>query len=247
MATGRQPSSRPLMLFPRVDSQSDINFWVGNALEGPILENFTVTRIVHYKCKDRKQHEFLLVYTRHPSFGVALLCIDRSPKPEHTTSGNLSSRTARDTLSMLSSSPIPAMDRVIVSADGTEQIVTKYFGPSYRLRTLTYPENSLEPSLAQFATLLLVAIQDDYQLYNRSCYWLARVTWEALMTLFPHGKVTPERRNLAPSVCWNCVVPRRYEPQAIVDQYEAEWQKFTQNAVQKEEQHRQEESKVGFI
>jgi hypothetical protein len=225
MATTLQPNPNPdseaEVLFPEGELHSDLGFWAKTSLKSADAEHSFLIRIDHYKCKSGKQHEFLLVHVQHPSSRIAQLCLDRSPKPSgHASSGN--------TFFMVSSSRLPAEDRIIVPAYGTAWNVTKEFGHCYRLRTLTFPES--KPSLVEFSNLLLVTIQDDYQLYHRSCYWFAGLTWEVLKELFPHKVVISQRPIFYPARYWGVVVPQNYETQEVVDRYKVMLRKFKQRA-----------------
>jgi hypothetical protein len=218
------------VLFPKVELHSSLGFWATTSLKSADAERSFVTQVDHYKCRSGKQHEFLLIHVQHPSSRVAQLCLDRSPKPSgHASSGN--------TFFMVSSSRLPAHDRIFVPADGTEWNVTQEFGHCRRLRTLTFPTR--KPSLIEFAILLLVAVEDDYQLYHRSCYWFAGLMWEVLKLLYPHKVINSKRSTFHHATYWCIGVPQNYDTQAVIDRYQDKLQTFI-------EDHRRRQDAVSF-
>jgi hypothetical protein len=239
MATEQHPA-----LIPQEEYQSDIKLWARNTLERADAKRSFLIRIAHYKCKNGKQHEFLLVYVQLPSESITILCLDRTPRPSDRTSSTASpSRPTQDTLSMASSSRVPARDYIIISEGGSEKSIIKSFGPCDRRRTLTF---SKKPSLTEFSTLLLATIQDDcrYQLYTRSCYWFAGATWEALRDIFSDAVEKSEGRAFRPSTYRGVAIPQNYGTREIVDRYKTTWQAFQRKTAQEEEQQRRGKDNV---
>jgi hypothetical protein len=226
-------------LFPSGEYTVPVTTWAASIRHLDGVEGCLLSAVLHYKCEKDKQHEFLVVFIRHPSDAITVLCTDRSPKPVERSSP--SSGEKLDGVSLLSSARLPANDRVMVSRDGTEKTITERFKPFKLLRSLRFQDQA-GPTVSQFAVLLDVvnAHAPEYELYKSQCYWFAGVTYDTLKDLFDSQEDSTTLSKLQRSSYLGLPITQAESSSAIKREYHTRWS-VVETAIVKKQQDRKEQ------
>ncbi|KAJ8593125.1 hypothetical protein M405DRAFT_811557, partial [Rhizopogon salebrosus TDB-379] len=201
-----------------------------------------VERVVHCKCEEDKQHEFLSFEISSPTGSYrATVFVDRrvdvtqgvkqktavmSPSPSQT----------------ISNSGIPlANDLVWLAAKGgdSETSLNNQFGSYLALRTLSFPHDNNRPSAQHLATLLQTASMHErhYKLYAHQCYWFAHTVFESLKKLHPTSLLSHGHHHMKRSQYRGSNFPTADS----VDEVCTEFQKAWGNFLDRKEEHQREQ------
>jgi hypothetical protein len=208
-------------LFPNgTELQSSVSHWTKDVLKGDVAAQCDVLTIKHYKQDGGMDHEFITIEFRHPFNVKNFIRVDRSV--EQTSS-----------VSLVSSSPSPAHDRVVVSSDGVEHKLLPQFPQTYLLRTLKFPSHSL--SVADLAIILRIICElaPHYHLYKSQCYWFVAATWEGIKALFPYQENLISN-NKRPGYYRNVKVDCEIPTNIIVQRYRQELHESREGATQRQ-------------
>ncbi|KAF9237191.1 hypothetical protein BU15DRAFT_63357 [Melanogaster broomeanus] len=159
-----------------------------------------VEDVVHYKCTEGKEHEFLRFQISHPAGPwKAFVFYDRTVK---TCDDNRDPVQFHKAALLCSSSPIstpsfgnfPEMDIIYAaSANSTALKLLGRFSKNHtHVRTLTYNANGVQPSVLDLAMLLKVTSCHAplYRIDENQCYWFSDTVYDALAQLFPDHRTS---------------------------------------------------------
>jgi hypothetical protein len=201
-----------------------------------------VERVVHCKCEEEKQHEFLSFEISSPTGSYrATVFVDRrvnvtqgvkqkaavmSPSPSQT----------------ISNSEIPlANDVVWVAAKGgdSETSLNNQFGNYLTLRTLTFPHDNNRPSAQHLATLLQTTSMHErhYKLYGHQCYWFAHTVFESLQKLHPTSLLSYGRYHKKRSQYRGSDFPKADSVDEVCTEFQTAWGNF----LDRKEEHQREQ------
>jgi hypothetical protein len=201
-----------------------------------------VERVVHCKCEEDKQHEFLSFEISSPTGSYrATVFVDRrvdvtqgvkqkaavmSPSPSQT----------------ISNSEIPlANDVVWVAAKGgdSETSLNNQFGSYLTLRTLTFPHDNNRPSAQHLATLLQTASMHErhYKLYAHQCYWFAHTVFESLRKLHPTSSLSHGHHHMKCSQYRGSNFPKADSVDEVCTEFQTAWGDF----LDRKEEHQMEQ------
>ncbi|KAG2156232.1 hypothetical protein DEU56DRAFT_897264 [Suillus clintonianus] len=192
------PSDAP-GVFTAGGSKNEVETWHVIVSNSDLSSQCQLDKMVYCKCTEGKQHEFLLLYFRHPiqQHAVSILVLDRTPCTDDTQNNNGgSSRQNRQSSSIVSPSvyPTSAHDSVFTTRNEGSAIpsyLDDTYGSYKNLIDLEFSA-SARPSAIQVSALLSALSKHSplYDLYQYQCYWYAHTVWEALKKLFPGCKET---------------------------------------------------------
>ncbi|KAI0319670.1 hypothetical protein OF83DRAFT_760812 [Amylostereum chailletii] len=207
-------ASRNPHLFPEKSYIASLDAWAASLQTRPTFleaRRCLIEQIVHYKAALDMEHEYLVVYARHPSGARIVLCVDRNAEDDMDQAS--SSRYAINSMTSSSNTQTPeeagitAFDGVEVSHDGTPAPILARHGASLELTTLSFPPlpgtSGQSPTLLNLTILLLVLRGNfpAYILLRHQCYFFARATLLSLSSLFPSTE-TPHPKNAALQGTW---------------------------------------------
>jgi len=224
-----KPTKNP-HLFPETFYTASLNSWASAIQRPPFEAQFCfIDWVVHYKAQSSMEHEFLVVYARHPSGAQIVLGVDRNAErptavaPPQAFPGSklfpsatlpstsylgavMRTGTARQLSGLF---PRVAYDGVQVSHDGTPMPILKQHGASVPLSIIGFaprPNDDSEPrrlSLVHLSVLLLTIrnLFPSYTLLWHQCYFFARATCLALMDLYGAVETELDGRRKAATWC----------------------------------------------
>ncbi|KAG1785450.1 uncharacterized protein HD556DRAFT_1458469 [Suillus plorans] len=223
-------------------SHIDVGLWHSLLFTSELSAQCKLKRMVYGKCTIEFEHEFLLLYFRHPTqhHAVAILTLERTCA-ENTTG---SSRSAGQAVIVSPSvSPITAQDTITPTTSSSftiDSYVTQEFGPHKYLFELDFPA-SARPSAMQVSILLCVLSKHSpmYELLQYQCYWYAYTVWEALKKLFPEHVERP--LNEGRSRFKGQPIKKAESVNTVCEQYRAEWARFEEAAGERRRAKEEEE------
>ncbi|KAF9237258.1 hypothetical protein BU15DRAFT_63320 [Melanogaster broomeanus] len=155
--------------------------------------------IVHYKCTEGKEHEFLRLQISHPAGPwKAFVFCDRTVNTSNDNRDPVQSHRAA--LLCSSSTPsfgnFPAMDIIYAASANSTALKELYLGrfsdKHTHVRTLTYNTKGAQPSVLDVAMLLKVTSCHAplYRIYENQCYWFSDTVYDTLAHLFPDHRTS---------------------------------------------------------
>jgi hypothetical protein len=202
-----------------------------------VAKDTLVKCAIHYKSREKKRHEKLLIVVQTPHAGtVAYMIVDRGPDQDEIEAR----RKERPSMSpspagsladvSLTSEKISADDRVYVPRTQRFQSMErykKYLSDSEHYDALCTVTLNTPMSLAQLAVLLKAVHQHrvDYHLLKYQCYWHAYTVWEVLRAEFG-GVVTQNELQARRGKYMGVNIRRKDSVEAITDAYNDAWKVF---------------------
>ncbi|KAG2741780.1 hypothetical protein P692DRAFT_20786426, partial [Suillus brevipes Sb2] len=231
------------------DSNNDVGDWHTLLLNNELSSRCELERMVCCKCTTRVEHEFLLMYFRHPTqhHAVAILVLDRTSRPDSTENDicNGSSRSVgigQSTVVSPSVSATPAHDSIFTTPNNgsaIESYLTKRYGQHKYLYNLDF-SISARPLAMQVSVLLCVLRKHSptYHLWQYQCYWYAYTVCEALKRIFPGYRETTLSEGRS-RFCGQ-EIRKAESVEAVCELYRAEWALF-ENAAEEKRRAKEEE------
>ncbi|KAG1776685.1 hypothetical protein EV702DRAFT_1228398 [Suillus placidus] len=240
------PSDAP-GLFSSGPSENNVQQW-GTLVSGDdVSSQCQLERVVYGKCTKSKEHEFLLLYFRHPTqkHTVAIMVLDRMICEDSTQNGSGSSRQVvrSSRIASPSVSKMPAHDSTYTAPEGSARLndhLSTAHGPFKECAKLIFPA-SARPSAIQVSALLTTVSKffPDYHLYHRQCYWYAHTVFEALKKLFNGDEILLNEGRY----CWLGVrIDKADSVEAICKDYHEEWAPI-EHAAEKKRKEKEDEAR----